>query len=152
MFVSILAIALAAGCEDGVKGKVQEVQNKVDQGIDKLDKDEVGTHLAAAKNAAGDGKEPHEACSFLQRGTPTDATRGQFDELRKICDFEVPLARASKAVAAAEKARTEQPEAPSFTECSSDEWAQMKTRLDGGAYASDAKWTELKTRWSKVCK
>ena len=144
-------VVVVAGCDEGTKSKISEVGKKVDKGLDKLDTDEVGTHLTAAKAAVANGTEPHEACSFAGRATVTDATKAQVDELKKLCDLDVPLGRAMKAVVAAETAKAEQPQAPSFTECSSDEWASMKTKLDGGAFASDAKWTELKARWTKVC-
>lgn len=141
----------AVAKDDSLKGKIVEVGKKVDKGLDKLDTDEVSGHLAAAKQAVAGGTEPHEACSFAGRATPTDATKASLDELKKVCELEVPLGRATRAVVAAEKAKAEQPQAPSFTECSSDDWSAMKTKIEGGAHASDAKWAELKARWAKVC-
>lgn len=137
--------------DDSLKGKIVEVGKKVDKGLDKLDTDEVSGHLAAAKQAVAGGTEPHEACSFAGRATPTDATKASLDELKKVCELDVPLGRATRAVVAAEKAKAEQPQAPSLTECSSDDWSAMKTKIEGSPHAGDARWTDLKARWTKVC-
>lgn len=153
--VALGALAVLGACDEGSRTKVTEgaktVGQKVDKGLDKLDTDEVGTHLAAAKQAVAGGTEPHEACSYAARTTATDATKASLDELKKLCELEVPLARATKAVVAAEKAKAEQPQAPSLTECASDEWAAMKTKIAAGPHASDATWKVLEARWTKVC-
>ena len=161
MRTALLLIALSA-CESKVdkldkaldkledKVKSNSVVDKVDKGLDKLDSDEASTHLAKAKEMVGKGEDPAEACSWADRAG-TNAATDTVKELTKLCQLDVPLGRATRAVAAAEKAKAEQPSAPSFTECSSDDWAAMKTKLEGGAFASDARWTDLKARWVKVC-
>jgi len=158
----LVMLGTIAGCESKVdkldqaldrledKVKSNSTVQKVDKGLDKLDSDEATGHLAKAKEMIAKGEEPAEACSWVTRAgtnTATDAVK----ELDKLCQVDVPLGRATRAVVAAEKAKAEQPSAPSFTECSSDEWAQTKAKLDGSSFASDARWSELKTRWSKVC-
>jgi hypothetical protein len=60
------------------------------------------------------------------------------------------MIRARRALAAAEKARAEQKDAPSLTECSSDEWAAVKTKLDA-EHSGKAEWTDVKARWAKAC-
>lgn len=134
----------------GDKVKDNSVVKSVDKGLDKLDSDEASTHLAKAKEMIGNGENPAEACSWVTRAgtnTATDAVK----ELDKLCKLDVPLAAATKAVVTAEKAKAEQPQAPSLTECSSDEWAQTKTKIEGSSFASDSRWTDLKGRWTKVC-
>jgi phage shock protein A len=154
---SVLLVVLLMGCEskidkidktiDKLEDKVKNnaTVQKVDKGLDKLDSDEASGHLTKAKEMIAKGEDPAEACSWVDRaGTATDTTK----ELDKLCKVDVPMARATKAVVAAEKAKAEQPSAPSLTECSSDDWAAMKTKLEG---SSDARWADLKARWSKVC-
>lgn len=159
---ALFLVILAAGCESkvdkldqaidklGDKVKDNTVVQKVDKGLDKLDSDEASDHLAKAKEMIGKGEEPHEACSWVARAATSSAT-DTVKELARLCALDVPLARATKAVVAAEKAKAEQPSAPSLTECSSDDWAAMKTKIEGGAFASDARWGDLVARWNKVC-
>lgn len=161
MRTALLLLALTA-CESkldkldkaidkmGDKVKDNTVVSKVDKGLDKLDSDEASTHLAKAKEMIGKGEDPAEACSWVTRAG-TSAATDTVKELDKLCQLDAPLARATRAVVAAEKAKAEQPSAPSFTECSSDDWAAMKTKIEGGSFASDSRWTDLKTRWTKVC-
>ena len=158
MRTALLLIALTA-CESKVDNAIDKLEDKVknntvvqkvDKGLDNLDRDEASTHLAKAKEMVGKGEDPAEACSWAERAG-TNAATDTVKELAKLCQLDVPLARATRAVAAAEKAKAEQPSAPSFTECSSDDWAAMKTKLEGGAFASDSRWADLKARWAKVC-
>jgi hypothetical protein len=146
----LVLLAFAAGCDNG-KAKAKEAVNKVDKVIDEDDANEAKQHLTNAKEAIGKGMEPSEDCSWAARAQDKDTTKASIDELKRICSVEVPLAKATKAVVAAEKAKAEQPEAPSFTECSSDDWATSKRAIEGGPNAGDAKWTDLKARWAKVC-
>jgi hypothetical protein len=150
--IVLLAILLLVGCEDA-KDKAKSAARKVDNAVENLDVDEVKQHLQSAKDALARGAEAAEDCSWLERaGSVDNATvKSSLDELRKICGFAQPLARAARAVARAEKAKAEQPEAPSYTECSDDDWARVKAELDASPHASDPQWTDLKTRWSKVC-
>ncbi len=134
----------------GDKVKDNTVVQKVDKGLDKLDSDEATTHLAKAKEMIGKGEDPAEACSWADRSAGNSATDA-VKELSKLCQLDVPLGRATRAVITAEKAKAEQPSAPSLTECSSDDWAAMKTKIEGGAFATDSRWGELKARWTKVC-
>jgi hypothetical protein len=149
MWRCMIVLGLFA-CDEGTKAKVKETAGKVDKAADKLDSDDAKDHLAKAQAALASGTDPAEDCSWVARQTDTDATKLALDELRRVCNFDAPLARATQAIVRAEKARAEQPEAPSLTECQSDDWPAMKTKLDA-AYASDAKWTEVKARWTKVC-
>jgi hypothetical protein len=131
-----------------VPDKVKSVANGIDRGLDQLDVDEAAQHLASARDAIAKSGRADEDCSWLQRAAvATPATA----ELRTLCDREVPLARATRAVVAAEKARADQPGAPSLTECASDDWGAMQRRLDGGSAATDPRWVELKTRWATIC-
>ena len=148
MFVML---ALLVACDEGTKAKAKETVGKVDEKMDKLDTTDAQEHLAKAKAALAAGTDPAEDCSWVERQTDTDATKATLDELRKLCSFDAPLARATAAVVRAEKAKAEQPEAPSLTECQSDDWAAMKTRIATGPHASDARWTALEARWAKVC-
>jgi hypothetical protein len=152
-------VILIAGCEskidkldkavDKLSDRVEN--NRVSKGLDKLDRDDAAQHLAAAREAIGKGGEAAEDCSWVTRaGEGNDASRDTIKELGKLCNFDVPLGRASRAVIAAEKAKAEQPDAPSLTECSSDEWAASKRTLDG-AFGGESRWTDLKGRWTKVC-
>ncbi len=146
----LIVLALCA-CDEGTKSKVKETANKVDKTVDKFETDDVKEHVAKAKAALASGTDPAEDCSWVARQTDTDATKPALDELRRVCNFDAPLARATQAVVRAEKARAEVPEAPTLTECQSDDWAAMKTKLEGGSHASDAQWTAVKARWAKVC-
>ena len=144
---SVIVLALVA-CDEGTKSKVKETANKVDNAVDKFEANDAKDHLAKAKTTLASGTEPAEDCSWVAGQTDTDATKPALDELRKLCSIDVPLERAKQAVVRAEKARAEVPEAPSLTECQSDDWAAMKTKLDA---SSDPRWADLKTRWAKVC-
>lgn len=146
---SMIVLALVA-CDEGTKSKVKETAGKVDKAVDKLDVDDAKQHLDDAKAALAKGAHPADACSWVASQIDTDATKRTLDELRVLCDRDASLDRAKQAVVNAEKARAEIPEAPSLTECQSDDWANMKTKLEA-SYASDPKWTELKARWAKVC-
>jgi hypothetical protein len=70
--------------------------------------------------------------------------------LLQLCSYDVVMIRARRALTAAEKARAEQKDAPSLTECSSDEWASAKTKLDAD-YSGKAEWADFKARWAKAC-
>ncbi len=152
----LLVVVLILGCESKIdkaidrmedKVKSNTVVQKVDKGLDKLDTDEASDHLTKAKEMVAKGEEPMEACSWADRAGASSA-QDTVKQLQKLCQVDVPLTKASKAVVAAEKAKAEQPSAPSLTECSSDDWAAMKTKLEG---TSDSRWGELKARWAKVC-
>jgi len=147
---SVILLALIA-CDEGTKSKVKDTAKKVDNAVDKFEANDVKEHLDKAKAAIAAGTEPHEECSWVARATDTDATKASLDELRKLCTLDAPLLKATAAVVRAEKARAEVPDAPTLTECQSDEWAQMKTKIEGSPSASDAKWTDLKARWAKAC-
>src|SRR5688572_7990321 len=147
----LVMVLLVVACDEGTKTKAKDTVNKVDKVMDKVDTDDAKEHLAKAKSTLAAGTDPAEDCSWVASQTDTDATKDTLAELRKLCTFDAPLARAQAAVVRAEKAKQEQPEAPSLTECSSDDWAAMKTKLEASPHASDAKWTDLKARWSKVC-
>ena len=151
--VILLVVLAAIGCEGG-KEKAKEAANKVDKAIDDLDMDEAKQHLSNAKDAVAKGLDAAEDCAWAARiadDVVKDTIKDPVKELKRICSFDAPLARATKAVTAAEKAKQEQPDAPSYTECSSDDWANMRRKLDDGPHASDARWTELKARWANVC-
>jgi hypothetical protein len=149
----LLVLAFGAGCEDG-KAKAKEAASKVDKALDELDVDEARRHLASAKDAVARGLDAAEDCAWAARiadDVVKDAVRDPVKELRRICSFDAPLARATRAVTSAEKARAELPEAPSLTECSSDEWAAARRVIEASPHASDPRWTELVERWNKVC-
>ncbi len=139
---AVLLLLAIAACDDG-KAKVEAAAKKVDNVVDKLDKDEAATHLANAKAALAANTDPAEACTWVT-SHPT-AT-----ELARLCSFDVPMRHATMAVTAAEKARAEMPAAPSLTECSSDGWTKAKAALDRD-HGSEAAWTALAARWAKVC-
>jgi hypothetical protein len=157
---SALLLILVLGCEskidkldkaiDKMEDKVKNntAVQKVDKGLDKLDTDEASDHLTKAKEMVAKGEEPMEACSWVDRAASSAQDKVPVKELQKLCQVDVPLTKATKAVVAAEKAKVEQPSAPSYTECSSDDWAAMKTKLEG---TGDARWSDLKVRWAKVC-
>jgi hypothetical protein len=150
--IPLVLLAFAA-CDDG-KAKAKEAVDKVDKAIDNLDLDEAKQHLSNAKDAIAKGLDAAAECSWAAKvadDAAKDALKEPIKELKRICSFEAPLGKALKALQNAEKAKAEQPEAPSLTECSSDDWANMKRELDGGPHANDPRWTELKTRWAKVC-
>lgn len=130
------------GCDDG-KAKVESGVKKAEQVVDKLDRDEAAGHLAAAKAALAQGTDPAVPCTWV-------TSHPEATELARLCSFDVPLRRATVAVTKAEKARAEVPDAPTLTECMSDEWTKAKQKLDG-AYASEPAWTALAARWTKVC-
>lgn len=140
--ILLLCLAAAAGCDDG-KAKAKAAADKLDKAVDKLAKDEAAEQLAAAKAALAQGTDPFEACSW-------SAAHPEAAELARLCTVDVPMRHATHAVTAAEQARAAQPEAPSLTECSSDEWTKAKGALDRAA-AGDAAWTALVARWAKVC-
>ncbi|MBK9034362.1 MAG: hypothetical protein IPL61_24370 [Myxococcales bacterium] len=117
--------------------------DKVDQVVDKLDRDEAAGHLATAKAALAANTDPAEACSW-------SASHPDAAELARLCSFDVPMRHATLAVTMAEQARAEQAEAPSLTECQSDEWTKAKQKLDRD-HAGEAAWTALAARWAKVC-
>ncbi|MEO8701379.1 MAG: hypothetical protein ABI867_15135 [Kofleriaceae bacterium] len=149
----VLVLLAFVACNDP-KAKAKEAVNKVDKAIDNLDLDEAKAKLTSAKEAIAKGLEAAEECSWAARvadDAAKDAMKEPVKELKRICSFEAPLAHATKAVQNAEKAKQEQPEAPSYTECSSDDWAKAKQQIDSSPNASEARWTDLKTRWGKVC-
>lgn len=153
--IELVVVALAiTACDDSKVAKVKQLTKKGDDVLEKFDFDEAKQHVANAKQALAAGTDPAEDCSWVARisgGDGPEATKAQVVELRRLCTIEVPLGRATRAVTAAEKAKVEQPEAPSYTECSSDEWAAAKQALDGSPASSDARWTGLKARWTKIC-
>ena len=150
MYRALVGVALFAACDEGTKTKAKETVDKVDRVIDKSDVGDVDERITRVKAAVAEGREPAEECSWTDRTTETDATKTKLAELRRWCSFDVPIARAQAAVERAEKAKAEQPEAPSHTECQSDDWANMKTKIEA-KHASEPRWTDLKARWAKVC-
>jgi hypothetical protein len=145
---TLALLVFVLGCDSG-----KDIAKKVDNAVTKLDTDEAATYLAQAKEAVAKGTEPAEACTWVKSSTAQNATaaaRPKIDELSRLCTLDVPLLRATRAVTAAEAARNEQPEAPSLTECSSDEWPKARTTLDRD-FGAEPRWTDLKARWAKVC-
>jgi hypothetical protein len=92
------------------------------------------------------GEEPRADCGWAERA-PDSAGKKQ---LLQLCSFDVPMIRARRAVVAAEKARAEQKDAPSLTECSSDDWASVKPKLDAD-HSGNPAWSDLEARWAKAC-
>jgi len=159
---ALLVVAVLVGCEDAkptVDNAVDKVKNnsvvkKVDQALDKLDTDEVKERLSRAKDAIGKGLEAAEDCAWAARvadDVVKDAVKDPITELRRLCSFDAPVGRATRAVVAAEKARAEMPGAPSLTECSSDDWPAVKRDIEAGPHKADPRWTALVARWAKVC-
>ena len=149
--ITIVLAALAftvAACKYG-KEKMKEAAKDVDKAIDDFDMDDAKKHLANAKDALGRGLDAVEDCSWAAT-VAADVVKDPITELRRLCSFDAPLGRATRAVEKAEKARAEQPEAPSLTECSSDGYAKAARELDE-KYSTDPKWTAVKARWAKVC-
>jgi hypothetical protein len=143
----VIAVALV-GCDEGTKSKVKETAGKVDKAVDKFEANDAKEHLDKAKVQLSGGADPVEDCSWVASQTDTDATKPALDELRKLCNVDAPLEKAKQAVVRAEKARAEAPDAPSLTECQSDDWANMKVKL---ASSGDGRWRDLEARWAKVC-
>jgi len=140
--LAVSLVTLVVGCDDG-KAKVKAAGDKVDQVVDKLDRDEAAQHLTTARAALAQNTDPAEACSWV-------ASHPEATELKRLCSFDVPMRHATLAVTMAEKARAEQPQAPTLTECQSDEWTKAKAKLDRD-HGSDAAWTALAARWAKLC-
>jgi hypothetical protein len=148
---------LGAACDDAsstkVKDDVKSAAKKVDQALDDLDTDDVKRHLNNAKDAIGRGVDAVEDCSWaatIAGDVVKDAVKEPIEELRRLCSFDAPLGRATRAVEKAEKARAEQPEAPSLTECASDDYAKAARELDG-KFGGEPRWLAVKARWGKVC-
>lgn len=147
--ISVLAvIAALAGCKDG-KEQMKEAAKDVDHAIDKIDLDDAKQHLVNAKDAIARGLDAVEDCTWAT-SVADNVMDNPVVELRRLCSFDAPLGRATRAVEAAEKARAEQAGAPTLTECQSDAYAKAARELDA-KFASEPKWTELKARWAKVC-
>lgn len=154
----LVVLAFAAGCDSSdrakVKEKAGEAVDKVDKAIDNLDVDEAKQHLSSAKDAIARGLDAAAECSWAARvadDVAKDAVKDPVRELKRLCSFDAPLGRATKAVVAAEKAKAEQPEAPSYTECSSDAWVTAGREIEATPHAGDPRWTDLKARWAKIC-
>jgi hypothetical protein len=146
--VAVFFAVAVAGCDDG-KAKVEAAGKKLDKAIDDFDVDDAKQHLNSAKDAIGRGLEAIEDCAWAAT-IAGDVVKEPVTELRRLCSFDAPLARATRAVENAEKARAEQPDAPSLTECSSDTWTKAARDLDA-SFASEPRWTAVKTRWKNVC-
>lgn len=160
----MLVAVLCAGCEgkaekvdnaadravdkakEMVPDKVKSAANAVDKGLDKLDSDEAKEHVQNAQAMIARGEEPRADCGWADNAPDGDERK----LLKQLCSFDVPMIRARRALVAAEKARAEQKDAPSLTECSSDEWAGVKAKLDAD-FSTRAEWVDLKTRWAKAC-
>lgn len=132
--------------KDMVPDKVKSAANAVDKTLDKLDADEIAEHVKNAQDMIARGEVPREDCGWAERAPDSEGKK----TLQQLCGFDVSMIRARRALAAAEKARAEQKDAPSLTECSSDEWANVKAKLDAD-YSGKAEWTDLKGRWAKAC-
>lgn len=152
----VLVLLSASACEDGAS-KAKEAVNKADKAVDKaqeaLDGDEAGKQLAAASRAFAAGREAPEPCSWARSAAADQLAasgRSNVASLRDMCDLETPLVRALAAVEKAEKARAEQAQAPTLTECQSETWSQAAAVLDG-KYAANTRWNGLKARWAKAC-
>ena len=138
---------LVGGC-DNSKAKVEAAADQAGQAVDKLERDVVDGHLAAAKAALAADSEPAEPCTWASANPA--ASQPAAVELRRLCSFDAPLRRATRAVVAAEKARAELPDAPSLTECQSETWSAAKRLLDRD-HGAEPTWTALATRWAKTC-
>jgi hypothetical protein len=151
------AAVLVTACDDASSTKVKEdvksAAKKVDQALDDLDTDDVKRHLNSAKDAIARGVDAVEDCSWaatIAGDVARDAIKQPIEELRRLCSFDAPLGRATRAVEKAEKARAEQREAPSLTECASDDYAKAARELDA-KYGAEPRWTAVKARWATVC-
>ncbi|MCW5806640.1 MAG: hypothetical protein KIT31_30025 [Deltaproteobacteria bacterium] len=150
----IVVLLVGAGCKDAqekAKEAVKKADNVVDKATSALDLDEVQKRLATVKDALAKNLEALDDCGWASRaGDVADAAKAPLAELKKLCTLDLPLARAGRAVARVERAKQEQPEAPSYTECSDDDWPKVKKLLDD-THPGEARWTDLKARWTKVC-
>lgn len=126
----------------------KNVVKKVDNAMDSMDTSEASDHLAHAKASVEGGGDAAEDCAWVRNAPANDAIAATVKDLKELCAAAVPLGKATKAVVAAEKAKQEQPGAPSYTECSSDSWAKAKRDLSS---SSDKRWTDLQARWKAVC-
>lgn len=139
-----LMLTALFACDEGkAKDKINAATKKADEVVDKLERGEAADQLAAARASLAQGTDPGEPCTWV-------TTHPEATELARLCGFDLPMRHATLAVTMAEKARAEQPDAPTLTECSSDEWTRAKQKLDG-AHASEPAWTALAARWAKVC-
>ena len=146
--IVVAAFVFAAACKDG-KEQMKEAAKDVDKAIDHFDVDDATKHLVSAKDSIAKGLDAVVDCSWAAT-VAADVVKDPITELRRLCSFDAPLGRATRAVEKAEKARAEQPEAPSLTECASDGYAKSAKELDD-KYPAEAKWIAVKARWAKVC-
>jgi hypothetical protein len=144
-----LAVMLAVvACKDG-KERMNEAKKDVDKAVDTLELDDAKQHLVNAQAALAKGLDAVEDCTWAAT-VASDVVKDPVTELRRLCSFDAPLGRATRAVDKAEKARAEQPDAPSLTECQSDSYAKAAKELDA-SFATEPRWTSVKARWTKVC-
>ncbi len=163
MLMVTLALAIGCGNSGGTSSdqsklgaladKVKGVGDKVGGALDKLDTGEATDKLAAAKASLAGGLEASDECDWAsrQQASSDPAVAATVGELKKLCALDVPVARAQKALVKAEAAKASDPQSKELTECSSDDWARAAQQIAGSPFSGDPKWTDLTTRWSKVC-
>lgn len=136
-----------------VKETARAAKDKVDKALDKLDVDEVKERLAKVRDALAQGLDTAVDCAWaaqIASDVIEGAAKDPATELRNLCRFDAPLGRATRAVTRAEKARAEQPGAPTLTECSSEDWDKARAALEPD-FGTAPRWVDLKARWAKVC-
>jgi hypothetical protein len=153
----IVALLLVVGCKEA-QDKAKDVAKKADNAVDKatsaLDIDEIKKRLANAKEQLAKSLDALDDCGWAANANDAsmkDDAKAGLAELKKLCALDFPLARATRAVSRVEKAKQEQPEAPSYNECNDDDWPKVKKQLDD-THGSEKRWTDLKARWTAVCK
>ncbi len=78
------------------------------------------------------------------------AAKTLLDEGKKLCGFDLPLARAEQEVVKAEKARAADPKRKVLSECFSADWSMAHAELKA-KFAEEEKFKALEARWLKVC-
>jgi hypothetical protein len=145
----VLALVLLAACD-----QAKEAAKKADHGLDSMQLDEVKASVTSVKANLAAGKDSLSDCAVGLRmsedvGDSAEA-KALVAELRTLCNHDVPLASATRAVVEAEQARAARPAENPLSECYSAAWDTAVDKLDRDSKA-DAPWTALKERWAKAC-
>lgn len=138
---------LGVGCDEA-----KEAARKADKALDSSQVDALKDKAKAVKANLEAGRDSLSDCASglaLEVGDAADAKEA-YEALKTLCRRDVPLAKANRIVADAEKARAERPAENPLQECFHDDWDPTTVKLDK-ELGGDAAWAALKARWAKVC-
>ncbi len=145
----IVVALLLVACSEETKQKVKDKADKVDKALDESDQSDFAERITEIRAAMTAGQSTTAKCAGALSLAEGD-TSANANEIRTLCEHDVPLASATRAVEAAEKARAAAKPGDVVSECFEAAWETANDKLSA-KHPTDPAFVALKDRWAKAC-